>query len=1196
MPYHRYMTPPVFLALLLSITGSLFGQLPEIVINEFLASNQTGLADPDFGHLSDWVELYNSSPGSITLSGYFLSDDLDDPTKWQFPENTILPAQGYLLVWADDEATGLHTNFKLGKSGEALVLSDADSSALDSIRFGVQADDISFGRLPTEPLTWTFFSPASPGEANDITHTVPMTPEPLFSQAGGFYSGIQWVSFQEMDQTEIYYSLDGTPPDDAATLYTGPLSITETTALRAIAYQTGKPPSAVITHTYFIDIPVNLPVVSLVTDPANFFDDEIGIYVTGVNGTGGYCAGVVSNVNQAWERPVNIEFYSLDGEQGLNQRAGVKIFGGCSRHRYPQKSLALFARSDYGDGSFSYPLFTEKDIDSFESFILRSSADDQVYTLFRDAAAQESLAGHMDADYQAYEPVVVYLNGVYWGIHNLREKLNEHYVAGNFGVDPEEVNLLSRDGSDWNTAHGSNVDYLSMLDFVTSHSMADPINFALVKDMMEVDQYIDYMIGHIYLAENDWPGNNIKFWKANSGEYNRWRWMNYDMDQSLMYYRITENMIDKCTTTTGPGWPNPEWSTRLFRNLLENEEFRQQFLNQYAWHMNSTFEPAHLLSLIDSLADRLRPEMPQHIERWGGMLDATGSAAESWIPPTFDSMDAWEANIEQMRDFARERQFYTVQNMVAHFGLSGASHIQTHSDPPQSGVIHLLDRVIPSDFAGLFFNDIPLHLNATPMTGYQFSHWEVQTDTLQNAVFLGLGSEWKYHDLGSNLGTAWRGISYNDASWASGPAQLGYGDGDEATIIGYGGNPNNKYITSYFRRVVVLAADQVVQTLNGTILVDDGALVFLNGMEIFRVNMPDGPVGYTTTALTAIADENAYHPFSVPPELLVAGTNIVAVEIHQSSATSSDISFDCALSGSLTSGGNWTSYATPDLELVLGGDLALTAHFITDTASAGDPVVITEINYRSAEDHNTEDWIELYNRSGGYLEMTGWNCVDGDGQSFHFPDGFLLGPESFVVLCRDAQLFQSFHPQVDLVLGDMGFGLSSTGDRIQIVDPANEPVDEVEFGVVAPWPTTAGGTGYTIELMDVFADNSLGENWTAAHLHGSPGEPFQNPASRDEAGSAQPAQVMLYPNTPNPFNPSTRIHYSLDRAGLVWLSIYSLSGQKIRNLVNQQQNAGFYQISWDGLNEAGVGVASGVYIARLHSGNTVAAQKLLLLR
>jgi len=349
--------------------------------------------------------------------------------------------------------------------------------------------------------------------------------------------------------------------------------------------------------------------------------------------------------------------------------------------------------------------------------------------MFRDALGQSVLVETMEADYQAYRPAVVYINGVYWGIHNLREKINKHYFVGNFGVNTADLNLLESEG--WASV-GSNAGYTNMVDYAANNNMADQSKYEVVKNQMDVNQYIDYQIGHIYLAERDWPGNNIKYWRTNSGEYSKWRWINFDMDQTFTYEWITENMIYKTTTANGWGWPNPEWSTRLFRNLLVNAEFKNEFIQRYAWHMNTTFNPERLKSIVDSMASKIAPEIPRHIVKWGGQFDPDFS--EGWpILPTFNSVELWEANVDSMRIFADERPAYTTQYFVEHFGLSGTSQVTINSNISNRGNLKILQYYIQNNnHSGQYFNDIPFILEAEPFIGYKFSHWKVGTSDIVN--------------------------------------------------------------------------------------------------------------------------------------------------------------------------------------------------------------------------------------------------------------------------------------------------------------------------------------------------------------------------------------------------------------------------------------------------------------------------------
>ena len=1069
---------------LLILGATTQGQSPEIRINELLASNETGNRDPEFGEFSDWVELYNTTRGAVDLGGYYVTDDLDEPLKWRIPDGTLIRRAGLLLLWADGRDAGLHTNFKLSKGGEQLGLYTPEGVPVDTLSFDAQQDDMSYGRLENDPNQWSFFSPPSPGSINDSQDTVGVTPTPRFSIAGGFYQGAQVLRFEDSDQIDIYYSLDGTSPDDSALRYREPIALNATTAVRALGYSRGSAPSDVVTHTYFIDEPVHLPFISIVTDPNNFFSDERGIYVTGTNGRGGYCDSAIRNVKQDWERPANVELYETDGRLAFNQGAGVQIFGGCSRHRFPQKSLALFAREAYGKGSFHYQLFPDKDIDRFESFVLRSSADDQVFTLFRDALSQTVLVEHMDVDVQAYRPAVLFLNGQYWGIHNIREKISEHYVAQNFGIDPDEVNLLEGNGS---VITGTNAGYTAMVNYANTHDMADSAPYEIVKAQIDIDQYIDYQIGHIYLAERDWPGNNIKFWRANTGPLARWRWINFDMDQCFTPGWIGENMIEKTTTASGTTWPNPEWSTRLFRNLLKNEGFRNEFVQRYAYHMNTTFQPDRLLSFINQFQARLAPEIPRHITKWGGQKDP--DALETWMSPIFNSVARWEQNIEQLRRFARERPAPTTRHILDHFGLSGTSELSLTLHVPDSGVLQINGKRLHDGFQGTYFNDIPVVVRATPRLGYTFSHWQTQAIVVPSETIVPAGSVWKYSDIGVDLGTEWQQAGYDDTAWPSGAAQLGYGDRDEATLIGQDGDPNNKHITTYFRKSFELADVTGFHSLSISLLADDGAVAYLNGREVARVNMPAGRTDYTTTATGAVANENTFTESPVSLAHLKSGVNTLAVEVHQTRGDRSDLSFDCSLSGKTSAVAQTKRFDAPEIELTLSGDVQLTAFLNADTTTVADPIIITEINFKSAPEADSDDWVELYNRTDTAIDLTGWQFSDGAGHAYAFAPDTILWPDSYLVLCENKIKFKTVHPYVKNRLGNLTFGLSSEGESLRVLDAQNRIIDRVDYTSVAPWPETAGGTGYTIELMDASSDNNQGENWQVATPFGTPGTP-----------------------------------------------------------------------------------------------------------
>ncbi|NQU88350.1 MAG: CotH kinase family protein [Mariniphaga sp.] len=466
-----------------------------------------------------------------------------------------------------------------------------------------------------------------------------------------------------------------------------------------------------------------MPFISLVTDPGNLFSNETGIYVTGTNGRRGDCDNLIRNVNQDWERPVNIEFYEPNGELAFNQGAGIKIFGGCSRTRFPQKSFALYARSIYGKGSFQYQLFPEKEINDFEAFLLRSSADDQVGTFLRDPLTQEVVTEYMDMDYQAFRPTVVFINGEYWGIHNLREKINEHYFVDNFGVDTDDLNILT--GNAWEV-YGNNNSYNDMINFVRYNDMVDDDNYSYIQTQIDVEQFIEYELANIYLGEVDWPGNNIKFWNADDEKHSKWRWINYDRDQCFQYWRLDVNTLALATEPNGTGWPNPQWSTLLLRSLLENDGFKNQFIQLYAYHLSTTFQSERLIHHIDSFAAMMAPEIPRHSERWGGQKDP--DSQETWQKPTFENFELWESNVDTMRIFSLERPPIAIQHLIDQFSLDTTDNLSINKNLAEGGLIKLYNRTIPgNNYNGNYFSGVPIKLTATPSYGYSFSHWIATT-------------------------------------------------------------------------------------------------------------------------------------------------------------------------------------------------------------------------------------------------------------------------------------------------------------------------------------------------------------------------------------------------------------------------------------------------------------------------------------
>ncbi len=402
----------------------------DVVINEIMASNQTTIYDED-GDTPDWIELYNKGIEQISLSGFSLSDDTLNIQKWEFDSTTIDPGE-HLIVCASGKnrrTTSLHTNFKISASGERILLSDASGTIIDHVVVPASTTDISYGRISDGSLPW-IFQYASPGSGNTGNEFVGYADPVSVSLPGGFYSSAISVELSAGD-SRIFYTLDARDPDTTSMEYSTPINIQNTTVLKAFSIKAGHLPAPTIYHTYFINEETDLPVVSLTSDPYNLFDYNYGIYADGPGWTPGE-PNHGANFWMDWERPAHIEFFEDDKSPGFSENCGISIYGAYTRC-YAQKAFAVKFKEMYGISKIEYPLFPDFRVTTFKSFLLRNSGNDFKYTHIRDAMMQ-TLIKDLDIDYLEYRPATTFINGQYWGIYNIREKISEDYIAYRHGV------------------------------------------------------------------------------------------------------------------------------------------------------------------------------------------------------------------------------------------------------------------------------------------------------------------------------------------------------------------------------------------------------------------------------------------------------------------------------------------------------------------------------------------------------------------------------------------------------------------------------------------------------------------------------------------------------------------------------------------------------------------------------------------
>lgn len=611
----------------------------------------------------------------------------------------------------------LHTDFKLSSRGESLYLFRPNGLLEDSVQIPALPKDLSMGRFPDGQNNWVYYQNPSPGEANSPDFFDGFLQDSIqFSHESGSYDAAIHLSLTHSDPgAAIYYTLDGREPGSSDSLYSEAISLAKTTVIRARAFREGFVPSPMITHTFLINEGSSLPTISLVTDPVHLWDRDSGMYVLGDEHESDF-PFFGANFWQDWEKPVHLSVMDETGDVAYQTDAGMKIFGGWSR-ALDQKSLSLFARSKYGDEPFAYPFFPDRPYDEYEALVLRNSGNDWGRSMMRDGM-MTGLMKDSDVDVQAYRPIRLFLNGQYWGIQNMREKINEHYLASLHGVDPSTVDLLEFNG---NLIFGDNTAYRDMIQFIQSANLSLDNNYELVADQIDLDNYIQYQVAQIYFDNTDWPGNNIKYWRADGG---KWRWVLFDTDFGFGIWdplTYQNNTLQFALEANGPGWPNPPWSTLLFRKLTQNETFRHAFINQYADELNTRFIPQSVSDHITRLSNHIQPEINKHLNRWNR------------------NSNDWSNVISQMRNWANQRPTHARSHIRHVFQLPSQQKIQVENPEIEKGLIQLNSVLIEHrTWNGIYFESVPISLTAIAKPGYVFDHWSGDVNSTETEIVLDL--------------------------------------------------------------------------------------------------------------------------------------------------------------------------------------------------------------------------------------------------------------------------------------------------------------------------------------------------------------------------------------------------------------------------------------------------------------------------
>jgi len=671
------------------------GQLKSVVIN---------------GNNVLCIQVHNTNIFSSDLTARpFISVGIKDNSS----SYDVLP------FWFVPGASYLHTNFKLSGDGESVYLLDPAQAVIDQVPFPYLQVDHSYGSFPDGSSNYVLFGVPTPNATNNGSITyVGYVDDPVFSLAGGFYPFNQVLTITDtFPGAQIRITMDGSVPDATDPLYSVPISVDSSMVIRARAFAVGYLPSEIITKSYFIDETSTLPVLSITTDPDNLWDWNTGIYVLGPNADPGV-PFFGANFWQDWEIPIHMEYYSANEIIQFDQDFGMKIHGGWSRSS-PQKSLRILAKSRYGKSTLDYQLFPDKEIYSFKRFILRTSGNETAAsgTFFRDALMHKAVETTFN-DYQDHRPSIVYLNGEFWGIYNIREKIGRYYLAENFGVDPDSVDLLQFDGA---IMEGSNIDFMNLSTFIIANNMAIQANYDVVTAQLDIENFCDHFITQTYYVNWDWPQNNIKYWKSQRPG-SKWRYIVTDMDFGLgMGGSPNSNDLNRVLTQSNTT------HAYMLNSLLQNTTFKNYFINRYADLINTVFDSTILKDLAYSYRDSIIGEMPRHMLRWGGDMNV-------WLQLNIDA---------SLISFIVGRNAPARDHIEQVFSLNKQVSVTLNAFPEGAGTIKI-STITPDSlpWAGIYFDGVPVTLTAYPNPGYEFSFWQsinlLQTPDYNQSITLNI--------------------------------------------------------------------------------------------------------------------------------------------------------------------------------------------------------------------------------------------------------------------------------------------------------------------------------------------------------------------------------------------------------------------------------------------------------------------------
>ncbi|MBQ8181949.1 MAG: CotH kinase family protein [Ruminococcus sp.] len=638
-----------------------------LMINEVCSSAKESVKDAA-GESPDWVEIYNSSDEALDISGIGLSDGAKKKFKFAFPEGTVIPADGYILVYCDDavnEAEGeYHAAFKLSADGETVYMTHPDYGEIDSVEVPLLGEDVTWGRYANGSDNFTYLS-YTPGKTNDTAEDLTPVEMPVFSAEGGFYDEAFGLTLSDSFGSEIIYTTDGSDPrtSETAKLYAGEIKIYDNTSdpnvysaitdinlsgykapktsvdkgiiVRAVCRTADGKYSNVATNSYFVgktaDYYSDFKVISISTDSDYLFDKDNGFYMVGKNYHDLVSKGefILKDANDASnptnynidgkdsEFPANVQVFE-DGKLVYTNDVGARLSGNWSRG-YAQKSIRLYARSEYGDSKLEYEFIegltdiNGDPIEEFDKVTLRNGGTDNQLLHFRDLLIQTLCADRAMA-VQGGEPCMVFLEGEFWGFYFIREKQDADFVEAHYGIDKDNVTFIKNSELD-DGSKDLDREYKEFLKWAGSADMTDPANYEKVCNSVDIQSFIDMIVIETYINNVDWATeymNNWITWRATEPDESlayadgKWRYMLYDLDFSADYFDDARSLVGFDSLNNLYMGNDPYNFVPMFYNLLKNKDFADQFYNSYIDVMKNNFDPVKVSEKLDEFVEKYK--------------------------------------------------------------------------------------------------------------------------------------------------------------------------------------------------------------------------------------------------------------------------------------------------------------------------------------------------------------------------------------------------------------------------------------------------------------------------------------------------------------------------------------------------------------------------------------------------------------